>query len=490
MLLVLENIFKKLNDESIRYIHWKSNEHLEAALNGDTDLDIMVHQDDYKRFIQIIQENGFSLYQSVGEQSYISISDYLLLDSESQKILHIHLHKGLMIGRKFYKEYLIPIEECYYNEAIFDSNYPVKIMNPAQEFVTLWLRYALKTTVLKYTLKRFSISKDFLRESQWLEQKIDKESLSNVIKDFDLDIEGELLDTFNEFISSNKSTCSTIRLIKKIRKMLKKHKTEHFTGLKYIYVRLKMIFRYILQCKLYMPVPYRRVNPNGGEIIALVGSDGAGKSTVLDSLETSLKKKIDVYHQYLGSGDGRSSLLRAPMQFIKNILKTSKKTSSGEKSTEKNVTSFKELSPAKVIWALVLAFEKKNKLKRVWKAKARGMIVICDRYPQREVVGINDGPLLFSWINSKKKIKRSLAEWEMQVYKLAESYKPDILIKLIVEPEIAIMRKPHEDLNNIKQKTEIIKKINIPAKKIVVIDANKPLERVLENVYSEVAKIL
>ena len=118
MLLVLENIFKKLNDESIRYIHWKSNEHLEAALNGDTDLDIMVHQDDYKRFVQIIQEKGFSLYQSVGKQSYISISDYLLLDSESQKILHIHLHKRLMIGRKFYKEYLIPIEECYYNRTI------------------------------------------------------------------------------------------------------------------------------------------------------------------------------------------------------------------------------------------------------------------------------------------------------------------------------------------------------------------------------------
>ena len=114
------------------------------------------------------------------------------------------------------------------------------------------------------------------------------------------------------------------------------------------------------------------------------------------------------------------------------------------------------------------------------------MIVICDRYPQVEVVGINDGPLLFSWINSKE--REILLSGRCKF--INESYKPDILIKLIVEPEIAIMRKPHEDLNNIKQKTEIIKKINIPAKKIVVIDANKPLERVLENVYSEVSKIL
>ncbi len=156
MLFVLREIFEKLNNESIRYIHWKSNEHLEAALKGCTDLDIMVHPDDQKRFVEIIQDKGFSLYQSVGKQSYISISDYLFLDTESRKIVHIHLHNRLMVGRKFFKEYLIPVEELYFNKAVFDDNYPVKIMDPTQELVTLWIRYALKTSILKYVLSKFT----------------------------------------------------------------------------------------------------------------------------------------------------------------------------------------------------------------------------------------------------------------------------------------------------------------------------------------------
>ncbi|GMA44423.1 hypothetical protein GCM10025853_18800 [Tetragenococcus halophilus subsp. halophilus DSM 20339] len=48
MLAILKDLFNELNAQNIRYIHWKSNEHLQAAINGDTDLDIMVHVEDKK----------------------------------------------------------------------------------------------------------------------------------------------------------------------------------------------------------------------------------------------------------------------------------------------------------------------------------------------------------------------------------------------------------------------------------------------------------
>ncbi|GLL52302.1 hypothetical protein YA5_022810 [Tetragenococcus halophilus] len=48
MVAILKSLFNELNAQNIRYIYWRSNEHLEAAINGDTDLDIMVHVEDKK----------------------------------------------------------------------------------------------------------------------------------------------------------------------------------------------------------------------------------------------------------------------------------------------------------------------------------------------------------------------------------------------------------------------------------------------------------
>ncbi len=49
---------------------------------------------DFSKFLEapFLQDN---------EGRYISISDYLFLDTESRKIVHIHLHNRLMVGRKF-----------------------------------------------------------------------------------------------------------------------------------------------------------------------------------------------------------------------------------------------------------------------------------------------------------------------------------------------------------------------------------------------------
>ena len=36
------SLFVDLADKDVRYVHWKSNEHLDAALRGETDLDLLI----------------------------------------------------------------------------------------------------------------------------------------------------------------------------------------------------------------------------------------------------------------------------------------------------------------------------------------------------------------------------------------------------------------------------------------------------------------
>lgn len=41
MLKTIKDMLEALEINDIQYCHWKSNEHLEPALNGDTDLDML-----------------------------------------------------------------------------------------------------------------------------------------------------------------------------------------------------------------------------------------------------------------------------------------------------------------------------------------------------------------------------------------------------------------------------------------------------------------
>ena len=55
------------------------------------------------------------------------------------------------------------------------------------------------------------------------------------------------------------------------------------------------------------------------------------------------------------------------------------------------------MSGAKAVWALTLANEKSRKLRKIMKARTRGMVVICDRWPQMQFPGELDGPRLTHW---------------------------------------------------------------------------------------------
>ena len=59
-LQIIEQLLNDLNSNGISYCHWKSNEHLEAAANGNTDLDILFAENQSQRAIEILKRNKFN----------------------------------------------------------------------------------------------------------------------------------------------------------------------------------------------------------------------------------------------------------------------------------------------------------------------------------------------------------------------------------------------------------------------------------------------
>ena len=233
----------------------------------------------------------------------------------------------------------------------------------------------------------------------------------------------------------------------------------------------------------------RRISPSGGSVVVFLGCDGAGKSTTLKYVKKELSKKIDVKSVYLGSGDGSSSLIRKPMKLIAKKVGGKGVGHAVEKEySEKKKVSIKArlYSFAKIIWAVTLANEKKKKLREMTKARNNGLVVLCDRYPQIEVAGYSDGPLLTRYLSKGKGLFYQIARWEYSIYRSFYFNPPDLTIKLMVPTEVAIERKPEMTPEEIENKKAAIAKMNFSRNNEEIYtdcDINESLSKVMAAVW-------
>ena len=488
MLQIIRDTFEDLNRQEILYVHWKSNEHLHESLNGDTDFDLLIARGSLEAFVRVVEKHGFRLFESVGKQAYIGVFDYLALDPPSQKMIHLHLHCVFITGRKFLKEYAVPISSELLSGTEWDQTGLVRVCSPSKELCILWLRYFLKTSALKLILKRGRISENFRREAEWLLPRAnrgDVERFASVLFK-NKDMEGKSA-AFADYVLSADGASSALRMLLSVRKAMKEYKTEKAVSIRYYCRRFMMGLRYFEQKYFHWPVPYRRVLPSGGRVVAVVGCDGAGKSTVNSKLLKTLQKKIDVYFSYFGSGDGYCYWYRLPLLWVNKAL-AKRRHGGGSSELTEAASARKRVKFSKAVWAVLLALEKKSKLKRMNCAKARGMLVLCDRYPQTQFPGINDGPILAPWLESRAFIKKKLAQWERTIYLQASIFQPDLVIKLMISEAVSCQRKPLEKPETIKAKIQLMDELLIPSEETCVVDATKPIEEVLEDVCARISR--
>ena len=132
------------------------------------------------------------------------------------------------------------------------------------------------------------------------------------------------------------------------------------------------------------------------------------------------------------------------------------------------------------MWGLVLAREKRQKLRAVSRARAAGAIVLCDRYPQNEIMGFNDGPLLSEWRHHDRAWRRLLARWESGPYEWAHLHPPDLVVKMRVSAAVALARKPDMEPDEVARRIAAIETMSFgPDTRTLVIDADAPIEQVI-----------
>ena len=489
-LSIVDKLLSRLHKEGIAYCHWKSNEHVLEGMLGATDLDVLVETGAFLKLTCVLSETGFKRFTATPSSAYPAIEDYLAMDAETGKLVHLHLHYQLIVGEPHLKGYRLPWEHRVLSTRLFDAQKNIYVADPNMELVLLMVRAALKLRArdrLSVWLGLPYLRDRMPTEFHWLRERIHPESVINISKEF----LGEETELSENMIAGQPSFHELAAFGKCIMPILRLYRTYGPVGARWRrWLREAYWLGSVLNKRYFhLPMPLRRTNPNGGRVIAFVGCDGSGKSTHMKAIVKWLSWKLDVVPIYFGSGDGPSSFLRWPLKLASDWFHILREWGSNHASTPaanqpiglnaKRRGSWLR-SMAIVPWALTLALEKRNNLRKATRARNRGMTVICDRYPQNQVMGFNDGPLLNHWLNHRLGLLRSIGRWESTPYRWAETYLPDLVLKLRVTPEVAVQRTQAMSIEEHRRRVNAIKSFRYPPPtKIVEIDADEPLDRVL-----------
>jgi thymidylate kinase len=485
LLIVLEDF----RCQAVSYCYWKSSKRIQSVLAGEGDLDLLIARHDQHRAEAILLRRGFKRFPSVAMRDHPAIQSYLGHDEQSGRLVHLHLHFRLVVGERLHKNYRIPWETKILASAIPHPTLPVKILDPASEAVLLGVRACLELRRLdpvtlrgwRTTLARFALDQNRLA------QTLDRAQLAGRASELLGDEVGAML---TDTIYGAGSIEENAYLRSAIQRHFAPYRT--YNGLE---ARLRSTGRAIHWAAgglnkfyLHLPRPWSRRAPGGGRVVALIGIDGCGKSTVNASIRAWLGSEIDVMPVYFGTGDGKPSLLLRPFKLMVPLLTLLLRTKPRGSSHGKVSSNAPGLlySLLLMVWATVVAREKRTKLLAAHRGASRGLVVITDRYPQNEIAGFNDGPLLtrLAWAPSW------IRQWEASAYALARRLPPDLVIKLIVTPRIAAQREPDMDPAVIEKRIEAIPRLAFSGAHVVSVDAEQPLADVIRAVKREVWRLL
>lgn len=181
---VLRKLFKRLDEAGIRYCHWKSNEHLHAAMTGATDVDVLIDRRAAQRLTRILTDTSdFKRFVVKTGRGYPGIEDYVGFDQRSGMLTHLHLHYQLTLGEKFLKGHRLPWEELMLSTRVFERQHEVYIADPHLELLILIVRAAMKLRWRDYPLAmlgRRYFGGSMLRELCWLRDRVTTEHLRDL----------------------------------------------------------------------------------------------------------------------------------------------------------------------------------------------------------------------------------------------------------------------------------------------------------------------
>ncbi len=211
-------------------------------------------------------------------------------------------------------------------------------------------------------------------------------------------------------------------------------------------------------------------------VVAVVGCDGTGKTTLVHDLVARLRAKRPTERRYMGlvSGETGDKIKHLPFIGVRLERHLAARVRRAQDMKKKLPGTFS------AIVMYLFSLWRVRQLKRMMRLAQSGVLVIAERYPQAEVPGFHyDGPGL-SVERTSNRFVRMLAAREQKLYDWMTRHRPSLVLRLMIDAETAYARKPDHPIAELRDKIEKMPQISYDGADVREIDARMPYPDVLD----------
>jgi len=444
MLGTVSLLFEGLNEREIGYCHWKSNWMLEQSLAGATDIDVLVERSQAGAFRAILRDLGFRPAVEPGVAPFPSVEHYHALDQESGELVHVHAYYRVITGDSLGKNYRLPLEQMLLGG---DGRVgPVRISSRAAELVIFVLRMSLKHASL---VELALVRRDWDRvraEAAWLMAEDVRPEARALVATWLPGFDSEVFESALDSLLAPASLWRRVIVGRHVRKELRPFARHGRVRAWWTGVRSfggKASNRVRGSKKKLAP-------SSGGAVIAFVGAEASGKSTLLEAVEGWLGSHFTVRRIHAGKPPS-TPLTRIPnllLPVLRALLPGQRSTAVSTRLVARDEVEAQKASYPLLfgVRSVLLAHDRRRLLVRAYARSANGEIVLCDRYPSSNRGALDGAQLRLVDPEAAGRVRRWLSGIEDRLYR--DVPPPDLVIQLTAPLDVTLAR------NRTREKSE------------------------------------
>ena len=451
------SFFERIADSfaaaGVRYCQWKGHWKRARWIAGHGDADLLVAPESLSQMLEILHSAGFRATAAPEDQRQAGTWHYRAPDPDNGQLLHIHVHTRLLIEAARGTIYRLPVEAALLASARPGDLFPV----PAPELEALVI--VLRTTVRWASWRR--VPTETREELGYLERQTHAEAIVAALGRHLPAVDAETYRRCRRALERKATWRDRWVARRGLTRALRAVAQPPKLGVRVAHAAAAAAWHL-----RGGPRPYSRARLTaGGIVVALVGTDGSGKSTCTHALKTWLTPHVATRTFHVGRPP--RSLLTLVVGALRKVLRV------------RLLDWLRQVCTARDRYRLVV---------QASRFALEGGIALTERYPigldnalvgprVRELAGVNPSALA-----------RRLTDIEEGYYRRMPT--PDHVFVLDVDPDVAVRRKTDEPADYVRARAEAMKQVDWTGSPAHVIDASVPLSEVIADLKAAVWRAL